>query len=141
MKKYGLDSRQVVFEITEKQAVQDYCQLVRVLDNYRSQGFKIAIDDVGAGYNSLKTMIYLKPDFIKLDRSFTQNIDTQIAQQKLVQLFVQYASLSNTLVIAEGVERKEELQFLRKINVDFAQGYFIGKPSINLTNRQQYKQN
>lgn len=132
VKKYGLDPRQIVFEITEKQAVQDYPQFERVLANYRSQGFKIAIDDVGAGYNSLKTIMFLKPDFIKLDRSFIQYIDKHVPQQKLVELFVQYASQSNTKVIGEGVERREELDFLQEIKVDYAQGYYIGKPSEKL---------
>lgn len=132
IEEHGLDPRQIVFEITEKQAVQDYSQFERVLNNYRSQGFKIAIDDVGAGYNSLKTMMYMKPDFIKLDRSFIQNIDKELAKQKLVHLFAQYASQSESLVIAEGVERWEELQFLKAIKVDYAQGYYIGRPSENL---------
>ncbi len=132
IEKFGLDPRQIVFEITEKHAVQDYVQFERVLANYRSQGFKIAIDDVGAGYNSLKTIMYMKPDFIKLDLSFIQYIDKHVAQQKLVNLFVQYASQSNSKVIAEGVERREELQFLKTLNVDYAQGYYIGKPSQSL---------
>lgn len=129
VKKYGLHPSQIVFEITEKHAVQDYSVLEKVLTNYRSQGFKIAIDDVGAGYNSLKTMMYIKPDFIKLDRSFIQNIDMEKARQNLVHLFVQYAMQSNSKVIAEGVERVEEFQFLKSLHVDFAQGYYIGRPS------------
>lgn len=132
VEKFGLDPQQIVFEITEKQSVQNYPEFERVLANYRSQGFKIAIDDVGAGYNSLKTIRILKPDFIKLDRSFIQHIDQNVPQQKLVELFVQYASQSNTKVIAEGVERKEELDFLREIKVDYAQGYYLGKPSEKL---------
>lgn len=132
VEKYGLDPRQIVFEITEKQAVHDYTQFERVLANYRYQGFKIAIDDVGAGYNSLKTMMCIKPDFIKLDRSFIQKIDKNNSQQELVNLFVQYASQANSKVIAEGVERFEELQVLKKLKVDYAQGYYIGRPSVSL---------
>ncbi len=134
IKAHGLEPRQIVFEITEKQAVEDYSKLEKVLTNYRLQGFKIAIDDVGAGYNSLKTMMYIKPDFIKLDRSFIQNIDRNMAQQKLVTLFVQYATQSNSQVIAEGVERIEELQCLKALKVNYAQGYYIGKPSPYLSN-------
>ncbi|WP_458414250.1 EAL domain-containing protein [Schinkia sp. CFF1] len=124
----GIEPRQVVFELTEKSAVTDFCLFEKVLSNYRSQGFRIAIDDVGSGYNSLKTLIYLKPEFIKLDRSLIQNIEQNPAQQQLVTLIIEYAKQSFTKVIAEGIETVNELRFIREKGVHYGQGYALGKP-------------
>jgi EAL domain-containing protein (putative c-di-GMP-specific phosphodiesterase class I) len=124
----GIDPKQVVFELTERSAVTDFTLFNKVLSNYRSQGFRIAIDDVGSGYNSLKTIIYLKPEFIKLDRSLIQNIDQNKEQQQLVKLILDYAKNSSTEVIAEGIERMEELVFIRDQGVDYGQGFALGKP-------------
>jgi EAL domain-containing protein (putative c-di-GMP-specific phosphodiesterase class I) len=124
----GIEPNQVVFELTEKSAVTDFPLFEKVLSNYRSQGFRIAIDDVGSGYNSLKTLIYLKPEFIKLDKSLIQNIDQRVEQQQLVKLIVEYAKLSSTEIIAEGIERLEDLAYIVEQGVDYGQGYALGKP-------------
>lgn len=124
----GIEPKQVVFELTEKSAVTDFPLFEKVLSNYRTQGFRIAIDDVGSGYNSLKTLIYLKPEFIKLDKSLIQNIDQRIEQQQLVELILDYAKLSSTEIIAEGIERHEDLAFLMEQGVHYGQGYALGKP-------------
>ncbi|MEH7009668.1 EAL domain-containing protein [Neobacillus niacini] len=124
----GIEPNQVVFELTEKSAVTDYPLFEKVLSNYRSQGFRIAIDDVGSGYNSLKTLIYLKPEFIKLDKSLIQNIDQNIEQQQLVKLIIEYAKLSSSEIIAEGIERIEDLAFIAEQGVHYGQGYALGKP-------------
>ncbi|MGX6443843.1 EAL domain-containing protein [Neobacillus sp. K501] len=124
----GIAPNQIVFELTEKSAVTDYTLFEKVLANYRSQGFRIAIDDVGSGYNSLKTLIYLKPEFIKLDKSLIQNIHHNLEQQQLVKLIVEYAKQSSTEIIAEGIESVEDLDYIRKQGVHFAQGYALGKP-------------
>jgi EAL domain-containing protein (putative c-di-GMP-specific phosphodiesterase class I) len=124
----GIEPNQVVFELTEKSAVTDFPLFEKVLSNYRSQGFRIAIDDVGSGYNSLKTLIYLKPEFIKLDKSLIQNIDQRVEQQQLVKLIVDYAKRSSTEIIAEGIERFEDLAYIVELGVDYGQGYALGKP-------------
>lgn len=124
----GIEPRQVIFELTEKSAVTDFALFEKVLSNYRSQGFRIAIDDVGSGYNSLKTLVYLKPEFIKLDQSLIKNIDQNVEQQKLVTLIIEYAKQSFTKVIAEGIETIYELDYLREKGVHYGQGYVLGKP-------------
>ena len=124
----GIEPKQVVFELTEKSAVTDFKLFEKVLSNYRAQGFRIAIDDVGSGYNSLKTLVYLKPEFIKLDKSLIQNIDQNKEQQQLVKLIIDYAKQSSTEIIAEGIERMEELAFICDQGVDYGQGYALGKP-------------
>lgn len=128
----NLSPEQVVFELTERSAVVDFEEFARVLSHYRSQGYRIAVDDVGSGYNSLKTLIYLKPEFIKLDRSLIQDINEHTAQQQLLTVILNYAIESGTKVIAEGVETKAEYEFLQSVGVHYAQGYAIGRPNENL---------
>ncbi|MCE4046305.1 EAL domain-containing protein [Lysinibacillus fusiformis] len=129
LKELGIKPQQVVFELTERSAVIDFVEFERVLSHYRSQGYRIAVDDVGSGYNSLKTLIYLKPEFIKLDRSLIKCIDQISEQQQLVTLLMKYAEQAKTKIIAEGIERQEELEYLHRIGIHYAQGYAIGKPA------------
>ncbi|QPQ33505.1 MULTISPECIES: EAL domain-containing protein [unclassified Lysinibacillus] len=132
LKELGIKPQQVVFELTERSAVLDFVEFERVLSHYRSQGYRIAVDDMGSGYNSLKTLIYLKPEFIKLDRSLIQFIDKNSEQQQLVTLLMSYAEQAETKIIAEGIERQEELNYLQDIGIHYAQGYAIGKPSKDI---------
>jgi len=128
----GIKPENVVFELTERSAVTDFQEFERVLSHYRSQGYRIAIDDVGSGYNSLKTLIFLKPEFIKLDRSLIQNIEESAASQQLVALINDYAVQSDTKIIAEGIERMEEVKYLQELGIDYAQGYVLGRPSQDI---------
>lgn len=132
LKELDIKPQQVVFELTERSAVTDFVEFERVLSHYRSQGYRIAVDDVGSGYNSLKTLIYLKPEFIKLDRSLIQFIDKHSEQQQLVTLLMKYAEQAGTKMIAEGIERLEELDYLQQIGIHYAQGYALGKPAMDI---------
>lgn len=132
LEKLNISPEQVVFELTERSAVGDFEEFARVLSHYRSQGYRIAVDDVGSGYNSLKTLIYLKPEFIKLDRSLIQNIDQHKAQQQLLTVILNYAIESGTKVIAEGIETRAEYEFIQSVGVHYAQGYAIGRPHDDL---------
>lgn len=128
----GISPSQIVFELTEKQAVTDFIEFEKVLNNYRSQGFRIAIDDAGSGYNSLKTLVYLKPEFIKLDKFLIRHIHMDIAQQRLVKLILDFSNQSGTYVIAEGIESVEELNYLQEIGIHYGQGYALGRPAPKL---------
>ncbi|MBO8155572.1 MAG: EAL domain-containing protein [Bacillaceae bacterium] len=132
LREKGISPEQIVLELTEKQAVTDFVEFEKVLSNYRKQGFRIAIDDAGSGYNSLKSLVYLKPEFIKLDRTLIQNIHRDFPKQQMVQLLLEYANRSKTYVIAEGIEKQEEMFILRKYGVHLGQGYYIGKPALEL---------
>ncbi|MFS0871384.1 EAL domain-containing protein [Paenibacillus xylanilyticus] len=129
---YGMSPEQVIFELTEKQAVHDYVEFERILSNYRSQGFRIAIDDAGSGYSSLKAIVSLKPDFIKLDRTLINHVDTRPEQQHIVRILKQYAADSATHIIAEGIERDEEIHYLRNAGIEYGQGYALGRPDVEL---------
>lgn len=130
---HGISPRQIVFELTEKQAVTDYEAYDQVLSAYRSQGFQVAIDDAGSGYNSLKTLVYLKPEYVKLDRSLIHKIHLNPVQQQIVEILLEYANTSGTRVIAEGIESVEELSYLRRRGVHMGQGYALGRPNRDLT--------
>ncbi|CAM5431463.1 Putative cyclic-di-GMP phosphodiesterase YjcC OS=Lysinibacillus sphaericus OX=1421 GN=yjcC_2 PE=4 SV=1 [Lysinibacillus sphaericus] len=77
-------------------------------------------------------MIYLKPEFIKLDRSLIQYIDKNSEQQQLVTLLMKYAEQAGTKIIAEGIERQEEINYLQDIGIHYAQGYALGRPSKDI---------
>lgn len=131
LKEYDVKPEQIVFELTEKKAVTDFNMFEKAVYNYRSQGFRLAVDDAGSGYNSLKTLVHLRPEFIKLDRSLIHNIVHNDAQQKMVSLLVDYANQVDTYVIAEGIEELQDLEYLRQNGVHFGQGYALGRPSEN----------
>ncbi|CQR55315.1 EAL domain/GGDEF domain protein [Paenibacillus riograndensis SBR5] len=128
LQELNLSPERVVFELTERQAVQDYVGFEKVLSHYREQGFRIAVDDAGSGYNSLKTLVYLKPEFIKLDKFLIRGIHSNREQQELLELISEYASRSATRVIAEGIETEEELLYLQMASIEFGQGYALGRP-------------
>lgn len=132
LSRYGLSPQQVVFELTEKQAVQDYTAFQRILSHYRAQGFRIAIDDAGSGYNSLKAIVSLKPEFIKLDKSLIRSIHLNPNQQRVVQLLQEFANESGTHIIAEGIEEREELAFLQRRGIQYGQGYALGRPATEM---------
>ncbi len=132
LEKYNLSPNQIVLELTEKQSVINYHQFKELIEYYRQQGFRIAVDDAGTGYNSLQTLVYLKPEFIKLDKSLIRNINSHRENQHLVELLVKYAMQVGTTIIAEGIETEHELEYLQDIGVHMGQGYALGKPMPEL---------
>lgn len=128
LKEHHLSPYQIVLELTEKEAVLNSDQFERAIEHYQQQGFRIAIDDAGTGYNSLQTLVNVKPEFIKLDKSLIRNIDKQPKQQYLVELLLEFALQSDTSIIAEGIETISELMFLKKLGIHMGQGYALGKP-------------
>lgn len=133
LEEYGIKPNQVVFELTEKKAVTDFEMFEKVVNNYRSQGFRLAIDDAGAGYNSLKTIVQLQPEFIKLDKSLIQNIVSNKVQQKMVSLLLDFANQCQSFVIAEGIEHHADLDYLKCEGIHFGQGYALGMPVNQIT--------
>ncbi|OWA37635.1 diguanylate cyclase [Saccharibacillus sp. O16] len=132
LRRYGLTPERVVFELTEKQAVSDYAEFERVLSNYRDQGFRIAVDDAGSGYSSLKTIVSLKPEFIKLDKSLIRDLHEHEDRQRMVKLLQEFARGSGTSIIAEGIETRAEAEFLRREGIEYGQGYALGRPEPEL---------
>ena len=118
----------LVIEVTEQAPVDDYGVLREELAVWLGSGARIAIDDTGAGYSSLRHVIELTPDFLKLDREMVADIDRDRNRYALVRSLVAFAREVGTSVIAEGIERMEELETLRRAGVAFGQGYLLGRP-------------
>lgn len=119
---------QIVFEITERHSIRDYSQMAKVLCRYRTYGFRFAVDDAGTGYSTLQCISELVPDIIKIDKSLIQNIDQVAIKQSLLKALLGVAKYMNCQVIAEGVEREEEIDVLFKHDVEMGQGYYFARP-------------
>jgi EAL domain-containing protein (putative c-di-GMP-specific phosphodiesterase class I) len=124
-----MDATRVVIEITEEQEVCDYPRLQDVARRLSVCGYALAIDDLGAGYSSLRLWLELQPSCIKLDNAFVQNSDTDIVKRCFLDAVQQLALCSGARVIAEGVETLQELEVLRRLGIAYAQGYYIARPS------------
>lgn len=121
--------KRFVLEVTEHAAVEDYEQLSRALERLRTKGMRLAVDDVGAGFASMRHILNLKPDLIKLDISLTRGIDGDTGRLAMSAALVTFAERTGCMVVAEGVETQAELETLRNIGVHFGQGYLLGRPS------------
>ena len=122
---------QVVIELSEQELSQDYEQLRIAAERCRRQNVRFAIDDLGEGYASLRLWSELQPEYVKLDRYFTQHLHRHPFKQALLQAISQVALKNGTSVIAEGVEQKVQLEVLQKLGVSHAQGYYFGHPLAN----------
>ncbi len=121
--------RRLVLEITEHAAITSYADLRRALRSSRDQGLRLAIDDAGAGYASLKHVVELEPDIIKIDRSIVEGVASDRARRSAVSAFVLLALDIGASVIAEGVERPEDLEAIKDLGVDAAQGFLLARPT------------
>ncbi|MEO2267968.1 GGDEF domain-containing protein [Pseudoalteromonas sp. YIC-656] len=129
LKKYGLGAHQVVIELTEQDKVDDTNLLLSAVEHYRELGFSIAIDDLGAGYSGLKQWSEIQPDIVKIDRYFIDACDCSVVKREFLKSISELAKATNTRVIAEGIERPEELLLLSQLGINNVQGFFLEKPS------------
>jgi EAL domain-containing protein (putative c-di-GMP-specific phosphodiesterase class I)/GGDEF domain-containing protein len=118
----------VVIEITERTAIKDYPKFRDRLKAFRERGLRFAVDDAGSGYAGLGSIANLEPDFIKLDISLINAIDTNFIKQKLVETMVRFANDHGSMVIAEGVERAEEFRTVKELGVHLVQGFYLHRP-------------
>lgn len=124
-----IDPARVVMEITENQPTYDFEGMRGALLHYRAMGFKIAIDDLGAGFSSLRLWSELRPEYIKIDMHFVQGVDHDPIKLQFLKSIQQIAERCGTRVIAEGIEAAGELRVVKDIGIALGQGYFIARPS------------
>jgi EAL domain-containing protein (putative c-di-GMP-specific phosphodiesterase class I) len=122
-------NRRIVLEVTEHVEVADYDALAGYLHQLRAAGCRIAVDDAGAGYASLRHILRLRPDYIKLDMTLTRDIDTDGDRRALASSLLTFAREVSATVIAEGIETQAELETLRGLGATLGQGYFLARPS------------
>ncbi|WP_202841920.1 sensor domain-containing phosphodiesterase [Luteimonas saliphila] len=125
-----VDPARIVLEITEHTAVEDYSRLAARLSAFQARGFRIAVDDTGAGFSSLRHVLTLAPDIIKLDMSLVRGVDRHPRLQSLIAALCTFAEGTQATLVAEGVETDAELRMLQQIGVACGQGYFIGAPQL-----------
>ena len=132
LERFGLSPSNVVFEITERTSIEDFGSAKKILDHYRKQDYQIAIDDAGAGYSSLQSIVELQPDFIKIDRSLISGIHRDPMKEHIVHTFTEMAAKMDISLVAEGIEEEEELAHMKAMGIQYAQGYFLGRPQQSL---------
>jgi EAL domain-containing protein (putative c-di-GMP-specific phosphodiesterase class I) len=119
-----------VGEITEHAPVADYENLARALAPLKEKGMRLAVDDAGAGFASLRHILLLEPQLIKLDVSLTRGIDTNKHQRGLASALATFANEIGATVVAEGIETEGELATLKSLGVEYGQGFLFGKPEV-----------
>ena len=130
----------LVIEITEHASVRDYDRLTRALRPLRDLGIRLAVDDAGAGYASFRHILRLSPEFIKLDRSLIDSIDSDPAQRALTAAVAMFATDMQATVIAEGIETTAVLNAVRNLDVTVGQGYLLGRPTAESTDWLKWAQ-
>lgn len=128
IQQYGIPGHYIGFEITETTLLTDLEQARKTLEYLKAMGICIAIDDFGTGFSSLGQLKNLPVDLLKVDRSFVWDLENDEDDRMMVEAIIAMAHKLNILVIAEGVETKEQLTMLQSFNCDLGQGYHISRP-------------
>jgi len=129
LERYEIAPSQIVFELTERESQEDLLGFGKVLAHYKKQKYEIAIDDLGSCYSGLNLMCQIQPHFLKIDMQIVRDLHKDRNKYALVKSLTEYASLTNTQLIAEGIETEEELETLIQMGVHYGQGYLLGNPS------------
>jgi EAL domain-containing protein (putative c-di-GMP-specific phosphodiesterase class I)/CheY-like chemotaxis protein len=125
----GIDAPRIVVEITEHDQVEDYDALGRALAGLRERGARVAIDDAGAGFASLRHTLALAPDIVKVDITLTRGIDLDRGKRALASALISFADEMDMEIVAEGIETQGELDTLLELGVALGQGFFLAEPA------------
>ncbi|MGH2830323.1 MAG: EAL domain-containing protein [Actinomycetota bacterium] len=124
----SIPTRRIVVEVTEHAEVPDYDPLMQALRTLRNRGGRLAVDDAGAGFASLRHILRLSPDFIKLDISLTHDVVFDRAGRALARAMIAFAFDIGKTIVAEGIETREQVDALRALGVRYGQGYYLARP-------------
>lgn len=127
--KIGLPAERIIIEVTETTPSACYSTLRRATEHYRDNGFRIALDDLGEGFSNLRLWSELRPDFVKLDKHFVQQLHLDPLKEQFVRSMVDIARQSGALLVAEGIETVAELRTLQRLGVRYGQGYLLARPN------------
>ncbi|MCA9245635.1 MAG: EAL domain-containing protein [Planctomycetales bacterium] len=125
----AIPTENFVFEVVESEEISDTDSLIDIAEHFRMAGCRVALDDVGAGYNSLNLIAILKPDFIKLDMGLIRNVDRDTYKAHVTGKLLELARDLGVRTVAEGVETESEWRWACEHGADFAQGYFFARPA------------
>ncbi|WP_273850535.1 EAL domain-containing protein [Guptibacillus spartinae] len=126
---FEIDPNDLVFEVVETEKISDIAHLKKIFTSYQREGMKMALDDVGTGFATRELLLELKPDYAKLDRSLISFCDQDAEKQDRLVEMVSLSNEEGITLLAEGIERKEEVDLCRDIGISLGQGYYFGKPS------------
>ncbi|MBV8680371.1 MAG: GGDEF domain-containing protein [Aquitalea sp.] len=129
LRKIGLQAERIIIEVTETTPSGCYSTLRRATEHYREDGFRIALDDLGEGFSNLRLWSELRPDFVKLDKHFVQQLHLDPLKEQFVRSMVDIARQSGAMLIAEGIETVAELRTLQRLGVRYGQGYLLARPN------------
>jgi EAL domain-containing protein (putative c-di-GMP-specific phosphodiesterase class I) len=132
LEEHGVAPTRIVLELTESGAVLDSERLEQVVRHYADQGFRIALDDMGAGYASLSAVLRIRPHFLKIDKNLVRHVANDPMRIHLLRAIADFGARSGIQVIAEGVEDEQDLAALVACNIEFGQGYFFARPTPEL---------
>ena len=125
----GVDPSKIVFEVVETEQVEDTDHLKRILTYYKEKGFEYALDDVGEGYSTLEILEDITPKYMKLDIQYVQGVAGDLEKQLIVKQFLHKALEIGSIPLAEGVESREDFEWLKQAGYQLFQGYLFGRPS------------
>ncbi|WP_232788461.1 EAL domain-containing protein [Macromonas nakdongensis] len=128
--KVGFPPERLIFELTESEKIQNPAHALRIIKDYQQRGFLTAIDDFGAGYSGLNLLAEFQPHLVKLDMALTRDIDRDAVRRAIVSGVVGTCQALGCKIVAEGVERPEELDTLRQMGVTLFQGYLLARPGL-----------
>ena len=129
LNEHGMSNEDVVIEITERLAVSDYNAFTTAIKILKDKGYKIAIDDMGAGYSSLRTIAEIKPDFLKYDMALIRDIHQNLIKKDLLETLIPFTERLGANIIAEGIETEDEYKVLKSLGIKYGQGFYFAKPS------------
>lgn len=127
----------VVIEISEKEVVGDYTTFRDTLETVRKANLKIAIDDAGSGYSGLETILYLKPDYLKVADSLVRNLEADPIKREIISSLASIGRRIDATLVAEGIEEGAERQALIALGIEYGQGYLLGRPSFQVPARKK----
>lgn len=128
VEEFGFPKERIVLEITEQSAIENYEVFIESISYYKKRGYKIAIDDFGAGFGGPKMLSILKPDIVKIDRHFIHTLEENFFSKSFVEFTVSACHMLNIMVVAEGIETPRQLSEVVSIGADLLQGFYLGKP-------------
>lgn len=134
----GISLDQVVIEITELQPVEDFNVFIESVNHYRNMGFKVALDDLGGGYNGLRMWSEVRPDFVKIDKHFILGIAQDKDKRHFLETIKTLAQGLNTKLVAEGVENEADLHVIEAIGIDYVQGFLFRRPQALIDDHLDY---
>ena len=124
----GLEPKQLVFELTETYVIETYSLFGEAVRQFTELGINIGIDDIGAGYSGLERIAWLQPKYLKFDIGLIRHVDTSHVRQEMVRALKVMADKMGSTVVAEGIERQEELETLLELGITYGQGFLLGRP-------------